>query len=64
MRVTLRATCDEQTVETSYARPVLAEGVTEHVVAEPGVVGPAVPARRTTVARGVVILGGSDGGPG
>jgi dienelactone hydrolase len=64
MRVMLRASCDEQSVATTYARPVLAEGVTEHVVAEPGVVGrmfvPAGDGRR----RGVVILGGSDGGPG
>ena len=64
MRVTLRATCDEQSVATTYARPVLAESVTEHVVAEPGVVGrlflPAGDGRR----RGVVILGGSVGGPG
>ena len=64
MRVTLRATCDEQTVETSYARPSSADGVTEHVVAEAGVVGPAVPARARTARGRRCSLGGSDGGPG
>jgi pimeloyl-ACP methyl ester carboxylesterase len=62
MLVTLRASCDEQTVQASYARPVLAEGVTEHLVAEPGVAG------RLFLSQGfrraVVILGGSVGGPG
>ena len=64
MRVTLRTTCDEQTVETSYARPVLAEGVTEHVVSEQGVVGRLFLPAGEGSARGVVIVGGSDGGPG
>jgi dienelactone hydrolase len=62
MLVTLRATCDEQNVEASYARPVLAEGVTEHLVAEPGVAGRLF--RPEGSGRAVVILGGSVGGPG
>ncbi len=62
MHVTLRASCDEQTVDASYARAVLAAGVTEHVVAEPGVAGRLfLPAGS---GRGVVILGGSVPGPG
>jgi dienelactone hydrolase len=62
MRVTLRATSDEQTVDTSYARLVVAGDVTEHVVAEPGVAGRLFLPART--GRGVVLVGGSDGGPG
>lgn len=62
MRVTLRATSDEQTVEASYARPVLAAGVTEHLVAEAGVAGRLF--RPEGSGRAVVILGGSVGGPG
>ena len=62
MHVGLRATCDELTVETAYARPVLADDVTEYVVAEPGVAGRLfLPAR---ASRGVIVLGGSVGGPG
>ena len=62
MRVTLRATSDEQTVETSYARRVVADDVTEHVVAEEGVAGRLFLPERA--GRGVVVVGGSDGGPG
>jgi dienelactone hydrolase len=62
MLVTLRATSDEQTVETSYARPVLAPGVTEHQVAEPGVAGRLFLPEGS--GRAVVVLGGSVGGPG
>ena len=62
MLVTLRATCDDQAVQASYARPVLAEGVTEHLVAEPGVAGRLF--RPALAGRGVVVVGGSDGGPG
>jgi pimeloyl-ACP methyl ester carboxylesterase len=62
MRVTLRTTCEEVTTETSYARPLLADGVGEYPIAEPGVVGRLfLPAR---ASRGVVLLGGSVGGPG
>jgi pimeloyl-ACP methyl ester carboxylesterase len=61
MRVVLRATSDEATVETSYARPVLGDGVTEHQVGEPGVVGRLFLPRRPS--RGVILLGGSVGGP-
>ena len=62
LRVTLRATSDEQAVETSYARSVVADGVTEHVVAEEGVAGRLFLPERA--GRGVVVVGGSDGGPG
>ena len=63
MRVTLRATCDEQTADTSYVRAVLGPGVTEHVVAEAAVAGRLFrPAEGT--GRAVVILGGSVPGPG
>jgi pimeloyl-ACP methyl ester carboxylesterase len=62
MRVTLRATCDEMTVQTSYARPLLGDGVTEHVVAEPGVVGRLFLPERSS--RAVVVIGGSVPGPG
>jgi dienelactone hydrolase len=57
MRVTLRATCDAMTVQTSYARPLLAEGVTEHVVAQPGVAGRLFLPERSS--RAVVVIGGS-----
>ena len=56
MRVTLRATSDEQTVETSYARLVVADDVTEHVVAEEGVAGRLFLPERA--GRGVVLVGG------
>ncbi|MEO6512927.1 MAG: acyl-CoA thioesterase/bile acid-CoA:amino acid N-acyltransferase family protein [Nocardioides sp.] len=64
MRVTLRATCDAMSVQTSYARPVLAEGVTEHVVAEAGagVAGRLFLPERSS--RAVVVIGGSLAGPG
>jgi len=64
MHVGLRASCDAITVETSYARAVVAEGVTEHVVAEPGAAGRLLLPGGDTPARGVVVLGGSVGGPG
>ncbi len=64
MRVTLRATCDEQAVETGYARPVLGEGVAEHLVAEPGVAGRLFVPAGEGRGRAVVILGGSVAGPG
>ena len=64
MRVTLRATCDELSVETSYARALLADGVTEHVVAEPGVAGRLFRPGNGGSARAVIVLGGSVPGPG
>jgi dienelactone hydrolase len=62
MLVTLRAMCDEQTVEASYARPLLASGVRELAVAEPGVAGRLF--LPDGAGRAVVVLGGSVGGPG
>ena len=62
MRVTLRATCEEASVETAYSRPLLADGVTEHAIADSGVVGRLFLPGRSS--RGVVVVGGSDGGIG
>ena len=65
MRVTLRATCDEQAAHTSYVRRFLADGVTEHAVQEDGVVGRLfLPGGEGGDHRAVVLLAGSDGGPG
>lgn len=62
MRVVLRATCEDAVVQTSYARPVLGDGVGEHQVSEPGVVGRLFLPPRPS--RGVILLGGSVPGPG
>ncbi len=62
MRVTLRATCEAMTVQTSYARPLLGDGVTEHVVAQSGVSGRLFLPERSS--RAVVVIGGSVPGPG
>jgi dienelactone hydrolase len=62
MRVALRVTCEDAVVQTSYARPLLADGVGEHQVNERGVVGRLF--LPTRPSRGVIVLGGSVGGPG
>jgi pimeloyl-ACP methyl ester carboxylesterase len=64
LRVTLRAASDQMTVESSYARPALGDGVTEHAVSESGVVGRLFLTSRHEDDVPVVLLGGSDGGPG
>ena len=64
MQVTLRATCDELAVDASYVRRMLAEGVEEHEVAEPGVVGRFFLPAGEVPARAVVLIAGSEGGPG
>jgi dienelactone hydrolase len=64
MRVTLRASCDEMTVDASYSRALLGEGVVEHPIAVDGVAGRLFLPAGTGTARAVVLLAGSDGGPG
>jgi dienelactone hydrolase len=64
MRVALRAACDELTVEAAYTRAVLAEGVTEHEIHTDEVVGRLFVPAGDSEARAVVLLAGSDGGPG
>ena len=64
LRVTLAATCDDLTSHTSYARALLGDGVTEHVIDVGGVVGRLFVPPEGGVRRAVVLLAGSNGGPG
>ena len=64
MLVKLRATCDELTVEASYARAIVASDVDVHEISEPGVVGRLFLPPGEVPARAVVLIAGSEGGPG
>jgi dienelactone hydrolase len=63
MRVVLRASCDDLTTETSYVRPVVADAVTRVDVDDDDARG-IVFQPPSGSGRGVVVLAGSDGGPG
>lgn len=63
MRVSLRATCDDLVAQSAYSRAVVGHDVTEHVIAEQDAKGRLfLPGQGR--GRGVVLLAGSDGGPG
>ena len=64
MRVTLRASCDEQTAHASYARAIVGHGVTESDVRDQDVVGRLFLPDAEGDAPAAVLLAGSGGGTG
>jgi dienelactone hydrolase len=64
MRVTVRASCDEQTAQAAYTRALVGQGVTESDVRDQGVVGRLFVPDAAGDAPAAVLLAGSGGGPG